>query len=102
MKEIWKNIIDFEEYQISNLGRIKRKNVKDRLNHLRKEKFLKQYIIYNSNKHEYLRVLLQTKNKKKKSMFIHRLIALHFISNPENKLQVNHKDGLIKELYVTK
>ena len=32
-------------------------------------------------------------NGKRKNQFIHRLIAYHFITNPESKPQVNHKDG---------
>lgn len=40
----------------------------------------------------YKRVFLFNENKRK-SFFVHRLVALHFIPNPENKEQINHKDG---------
>jgi hypothetical protein len=33
------------------------------------------------------------KNGKAKYLFIHRLVAIHFIPNPENKPHINHKDG---------
>ena len=34
------------------------------------------------------------KNGNRKSIAVHRLIALNFIANPENKKEVNHKNGI--------
>ena len=53
----------------------------------RRQIFLKQ----RSDKFGYLRVSLH-KNKELKTFFIHRLVALAFIPNPEGKAVVNHLD----------
>ena len=94
MKEIWKDIQGFEGYQVSNIGRVKRKFYK-RWIELNKsyasfpEHFIKPY----NDKDGYLKVRLH-ENGKSKAFFIHRLISIAFIPNPENKPQVNHKDGI--------
>lgn len=41
----------------------------------------------------YLTVSL-TKDKLRKSFSVHRLVAIHYYDNPENKPMVNHKDGI--------
>lgn len=82
MKEIWKNIENFEGYyQISNLGRVKSIRIK--------ECILKPRLQYKG----YYRVKLH-KNKSIKQLQIHRLVAIAFISNFDNKPQVNHKNGI--------
>lgn len=67
----WKTIKNFEDYQISNTGLVK----KD-------DKILKPF-----DNGGYERIALNGTKK-----LIHRLVAEHFIENPYNKEQVNHID----------
>lgn len=83
MIEIWKDILGYEGlYQVSNLGNVRS------LNYRRsgKLKLLKQ-----GTDNGYKRVEL-SKNGKKKKYWVHRLVAISFISNPNNYKEVNHKD----------
>lgn len=80
--EVWKNVPGYEGlYQVSNLGRIKRtfKNGKDRI--------MKGKL----DKDGYIQVIL-SRHQTKKYCRLHRLVADAFISNAENKPQINHKD----------
>ena len=84
-QEIWKDIKGYEGlYQVSNLGRVR----SFRNNHNRKRILILKYA---PNKHGYLQICLY-KNKNKKTYFIHRLVAEHFIDNPNGYKEINHKD----------
>lgn len=79
--EQWKTIKGFPNYIVSNFGKV--------IN------TCNGYIRGNEpmDKNEYRHVGL-TYNGKTECISIHRLVALHFIPNPENKPIVNHMDGV--------
>ena len=81
MEELWKDIDGFSGiYQISNFGRV-------RSFHRNKVIYLKGGI----SKYGYRRVVL-VNGECRKYCVIHRLVALAFIPNPDNKPEVNHLD----------
>lgn len=94
--EIWKDIIGFEGlYQVSNLGRVKSlqrivscgkgdRVVKERIKRISKHNM--GYEVYNL-----------FKNGKCYPHLRHRLIAVHFIPNPKNLPEINHKNGNKKD-----
>jgi hypothetical protein len=87
--EIWKDIPGYEGlYQVSNLGRVKSLPRQLGARFRNNDYFLKPYI----DKAGYYRFSLM-KDNKFKHFCLHRLVAICFISNPENKKTVNHEDG---------
>ena len=79
MKEIWKDIKDYEGlYQVSNLGRVKRITTGRVLKPL---KHANGYIMVKLSKNS----IVYTKT-------VHRLVAEAFIPNPEHKSEINHID----------
>ena len=91
--EIWKPIKGYEsKYEISSTGRVKSLGRHEKMHHggirCRKGRILngvlnrgyKRYCLFSEGKREYV--------------FAHRLVAQSFIPNPENKVQVNHLNGV--------
>lgn len=90
MKLIVKNIVDYEGlYLIDSLGNVVS------LPKQQGSRFVNQYKILGTkiNRTGYKEVAL-TKDGKTKTVLLHRLIAKHFIDNPNNYPCVNHKNGI--------
>ena len=92
--EIWKAIKGYEGiYEISEHGKVRSLNhlikYSDGRSRIQKGRILKTSL----SKKGYVRVSL-SKQKKRFHTSIHRLLALSFIDNPENKKQVNHINGI--------
>ena len=85
--EVWKDIKGYEGYyQVSNLGEVRA------IGHKWQRKGVHKIKLHENNGYGYLMADLH-KNNKSKSIAVHRLVAQAFIPNPENKQQVNHKNG---------
>lgn len=90
--EVWKEIPGWNElYAISNKGRVKSlsryKTIGARGLKLMPEIIRKQNLCKG-----YLAILLYKNNDYNEKWQVHRLVALMFKDNPENKLTVNHLD----------
>lgn len=91
-REIWNNVPNWEEfYQASDRGNVKSLN-RIVSGSRCEEIFIKGKILKQSEMCGYLSVGL-CRNGILKRFLVHRLIALSFIPNPENKRCVNHIDG---------
>lgn len=83
MEEIWKTILYAPNYEISNLGNIKNKKT-NRLLTINYERLKKD----NKRARPGL-----SHNGKIKGYYLHRIVAEHFLDNPEDLPEVNHIDG---------
>lgn len=85
MLEEWKPVKEFEGlYEVSNLGRVRA---------LSKRGFERGGILkQRKNTGGYMELRL-SKNNQKFNVLVHRLVAMSFIPNPDNKPCINHIDG---------
>jgi len=79
--EIITPIKDFPDYYISNYGNV-----------LSTKKNEVKYLKPNNHKNGYKMIHLR-KDGVRSAKYIHRLVGECYIANPQNKPQINHKDG---------
>jgi hypothetical protein len=94
IQEVWKGAVGYEGfYQVSNLGNVK--SCERVVKHARGgNKLLKpKDMRLNSDKYGY-KIVCLCKNGEEKTNKVHRLVANTFIENVDNKLQVNHINGI--------
>lgn len=80
--EIWKDIPGFPDYQVSNIGRVKRIRDIGRNGLIR---ILKPVVYSNGYK---------VINLSGKRVGVHRLVAMAFIPNPNHYREINHKNEI--------
>lgn len=93
-KEVWKDVIDFEGlYEVSNLGKIR--SIRRRVYVEKREKFiiLREKLLSQANCGDYKVVTLH-KERRAKTFYVHRLVALNFVTRDNENMEVNHKDGV--------
>ena len=70
----------FEKYHITKCGKVWAESVN-------------RYLIPQSNGTGYFQCKLRDVNGRRKAFYVHRLVAMHYLDNPEELTDVNHKDG---------
>ena len=79
MEEVWKDVVGYEGlYRVSNYGEIW-------------SCYVNKMLSPSKTKDGY-KICVLRKNKKTKSMLVHRAVATAFLPNPDNLPIVNHKD----------
>lgn len=93
MTEVWKNMIGFEGlYQVSNYGRVRGLDRETIGKPPVTKKKIKGVIISPKKYTNGYFFVAPCKNGLKKPTLLHRLVATHFIPNPDNLPEINHKD----------
>jgi hypothetical protein len=91
MEKIWRDISGYEgSYQVSSLGQIKSLKRK-KWNGFDYQEVIEKLLSQKSHKgYKYVNLCI---NSHQKMIGVHRLVAIAFVPNPENKRYVNHIDN---------
>lgn len=88
MKEEWRSVEGFQNYEVSNLGNVRSIDHYDKIGRFHKGKVLKACL---DGRGQYWHVQLR-KDGKSTSRNVHRLVAIAFVDNPDMLPEVNHID----------
>ena len=83
MNEIWKDIEEAPNYEVSNLGRVRNKKTRRILNPG----------VYGATGYKQVNMAIPAEGNKQRKRYIHRLVAIAFVPNPDNKREVDHING---------
>ena len=78
--EEYKKIIDFEDYEVSNYGNVRKVSTGEQLKQIIYKEYLRVDLFKNWDRYDFVQ----------KTIDVHRLVALTFIPNPLNKRIVDH------------
>lgn len=97
MHEEWRDVPGYEGYyQVSSFGNVKSVarcfSLNERAQRCVIDVVMKQHVIISNGGNEYLAVWLRKAGQRRK-FFVHRLVAITFLPNPEQKEVVNHRDS---------
>lgn len=94
MIEEWKDIKGYEgHYQVSNMGRIKSLPRTVQWTVKEGQQTRRGFMLKPSTDKGGYKVVTLTLRRKRNNFTVHRLVGKTFIPNPENKPEINHKDG---------
>lgn len=90
--EIWKKHENFNNYEFSNYGRLRRIDT----GYILKETLYNKHVKKHENDGYFITFLLNTVLNKRQRVKVHRIVAELFVHNPDpfNKTSINHIDGV--------
>jgi len=93
MTEVWKRIDGLKYHEVSNTGKVRSTgNIVKTKNGVLK-KMMPRELKGTDNGLGYIRVSIKENGKKYPESYVHRIVALAFVDNPEGKPCINHIDN---------